>query len=161
MARFHLSNEQQGEKSWAGFFLFWDLRLGFRDALSRPLMGMRPRRDMDTPMRQRITRRRRLAWGSGLVVGDVVGGEGEGVAIYLAAAGAETFPGGGTISAPGNGDPPRRLPLAGTLWLLYVAGGTPLWVCETAPRHHRCAADTGPNSKATGLEAFGCQPPDT
>ena len=79
MGLFYLSNPQQGEKSWSGSFLFWDLRLDFQDASSRRLMGMRRRRGMDTPMRPHITRRRRLVWGSGLGVGGVVGGGGEGV----------------------------------------------------------------------------------
>jgi hypothetical protein len=54
--------------------LSWDLQSAFRDASSRRLMGMHRRRDMDTAMRLRITQRRQLAWGSGLVVGDAVGG---------------------------------------------------------------------------------------
>jgi hypothetical protein len=68
--------QNSGEKSWSGFYLSWDLRLGFRGVSSHRPMDMHPRRGMGMRMRRGITRRRRLAWGLGLVGGVV--GEGEG-----------------------------------------------------------------------------------
>jgi len=50
------------------------LRLFLVVGLATGLMGMLRRPDMDTAMRPRITRRRLSAWGSGLAVGDAVGG---------------------------------------------------------------------------------------
>jgi hypothetical protein len=55
-------------------FLVVGLAIGLSGCIVAPPYGYAPAPGMDTPTRPRTTRRQQLAWGSGLVVGDVVGG---------------------------------------------------------------------------------------